>query len=488
MSHGVPDPTQPMKLAYLDAGRGWLLARRGWRVAVVILVLTGLVGGYLWSNTLPVQPTDDGLSRLGARTLAIFLAAVVLWVTEAVPLVVTGLGVFVALVAGGIGSPATVSAWFGDRVVFFLLGIFLIAGALTASHVVDHAALRLLNAIGTSPRRLRQGVFWVSFFASFLLAEHAVAAMLYPVIARIRDALGRPRQSSTYVSGLFLALAWGVSIGGIVTYLGGARIALAMGIAQTKGIEVPGFFELMAMSLPIAIPFGIIAAIILEIAFPIDVANVSQAREALAERRRDLGRFGPRQRAVLGILIVTIAAWAWFGVSYLAPVALGAAAVLIGTGLGKWSEVERHVPWDLLIMEAGALALCAALQSTGASVWAGHIAFANIGSDPLLIIGAIALFTIILTELFSNPAVVTLLVPLLIAAAPSLGFQGNEIALVLAVALPCGLSFVLPLGSPPLAIAFSSGEYKVAKVAGWGVLMDLIPVPLTVAAFWFFWR
>jgi sodium-dependent dicarboxylate transporter 2/3/5 len=121
-------------------------------------------------------------------------------------------------------------------------------------------------------------------------------------------------------------------------------------------------------------------------------------------------------------------------------------------------------------------------------VWAGHIAFANIGHDPLLIIGAIALFTIILTELFSNPAVVTLLVPLLLAAAPSLGFQGMEMALVLAVALPCGLSFVLPLGSPPLAIAFSSGEYKVAKVAGWGVLMDLIPVPLTMAAFWFFWR
>jgi solute carrier family 13 (sodium-dependent dicarboxylate transporter), member 2/3/5 len=488
MSHGVPDADLPTSLHYLDSGRGWLLARRGWRVAMVILVLAGLVGGFLASNDLPLKATDSGLSRGGARTLAIFLAAVILWVTEAVPLVVTGLGVFVALVAGGIGSPAQVSAWFGDRVVFFLLGIFLIAGALTASHVVDHAALRLLNAVGTSPRKLRQGVYWVAFFASFLLAEHAVAAMLFPVIARIRDALGRPRQSSSYIAGLFLALAWGCSIGGIVTYLGGARIALAMGIAQTKGITVPGFFELMAMSLPIAIPFGIAAAIILEIAFPIDVPNVTQAREALAERRRDLGRFGPRQQAVLCILLLTIAAWAFFGVKYLAPVALASAAVLISTGLGRWSEVERHVPWDLLIMEAGALALCSALEATGASVWAGHIAFSNIGHEPLLIIGAITLFTIILTELFSNPAVVTLLVPLLIPAAPALGFQGHEIALVLAVALPCGLSFVLPLGSPPLAIAFSSGEYKVAKVAGWGILLDLIPVPLTVAAFWFFWR
>ncbi len=486
MSHDLPPNAAPLQ--FIDSHRSWLLVRRGWHVAIVLLVLAGLIGGYVWSNDLPIKAADGGLNQFGARTLAIFLAAVILWVTEAVPLVVTGLGVFVALVAGGIGTPAQVSAWFGDRVVFFLLGIFLIAGSLTASHVVDHAALRLLNAVGTSPRKLRQGVFWVSFFASFLLAEHAVAAMLFPVIARIRDALGKPRQSSSYVAGLFLALAWGCSIGGIVTYLGGARIALAMGIAQTKGIAVPGFFELMAMSLPIAIPFGIIAAFILEIAFPIDVPNVTQAREALAERRRELGRFGPRQRAVLIILLLTVAAWAFFGVKYLAPVALASAAVLMSTGLARWSEVERHVPWDLLIMEAGALALCSALEATGASVWAGHIAFSNIGHEPILIIAAITLFTIILTELFSNPAVVTLLVPLLIPAAPALGFQGNEIALVLAVALPCGLSFVLPLGSPPLAIAFSSGEYKVAKVAGWGILLDLIPVPLTVAAFWLFWR
>ena len=140
----------PLRLHYLEAGRTWLLVRSGWRVAMILLVLSGLIGGFIASNDLPAKAVDGGLSQGGARTLAIFLAAVVLWVTEAVPLVVTGLAVFVALVAGGIGSPAQVSAWFGDRVVFFLLGIFLIAGALTSSHVVDHAALRLLNAVGTS--------------------------------------------------------------------------------------------------------------------------------------------------------------------------------------------------------------------------------------------------------------------------------------------------------------------------------------------------
>ena len=103
MSGDVPTGDRPQ---FIDLPRPWLLARRGWKPVLVTLVLAGLGGACAWSNTLPAEAVDAGLSQGGARTLAIFLAAVVLWVTEAVPLVVTGLGVFVALVAGGIGSPA----------------------------------------------------------------------------------------------------------------------------------------------------------------------------------------------------------------------------------------------------------------------------------------------------------------------------------------------------------------------------------------------
>jgi len=491
----------PGRPRYFGAPAPWLVVQRGWRPLVVALVMAGLIGAFWWSDSLPAQGTPDQLGRQGLRTLAVFIAAVVLWVTEATPLVVTGIGVFVALVLCGYDVPAKgaapglvrftpqqVSNWFGDRVVFFLLGIFLVAGALSAAHVVDHAALRLLNLVGTSPRRLRQGVFWTTFFASFLMAEHAVAAMLFPVVARIRDALGRPRQSSTWVAGTFQALAWGATIGGITTYLGGARIALAMGIARNQGIEVPGFFELMAYSLPIAIPFALLAAVLLEFAFPVDIDSVQAARDALGERRRELGRFGPRQILVTTVLALTVAAWAGFGVSYLAPVALGSAAVLLGSGLVRWHEVQPHVPWDLLIMEGGALALCAALEATGAATWGAHQAFGLLGQNQLLIIVAITVATILLTEMFSNPAVVTMLVPLLLASSATLGFKGQEIILVLAVALPCGLSFILPTGSPPLAIAFASGEYKVAKVAGWGVILDLLAVPIIVAAWWLVWR
>ncbi len=497
-------PSDPLPTPQVFHGQRvpWLVLGRGWKPILVVLVITGLATTFALSSSLPAVGNEEVLGRYGVRVLAVFIAAVILWVSEATPLVVTGIGVFVALVlCGGIDrpdptltpgvpdfSPQMVSNWFGDRVVFFLLGIFLVAGAITCTHVVDHAALRLLKIIGTSPRRLRQGVFWVTFLASWFMAEHAVTAMLFPVVARIRDALGKPRGSSTYIAGLFHALAWGATIGGIVTYLGGARIALAMGIAQKQGLATPSFLELMGYSLPIAIPFGIAAAIILEFAFPVDIATVAPAREALEERRRELGRFGVRQQLVTLILALTVAMWAWTGVRYLAPVALGSAALLMGSGLVRWRDLQHHVPWDLLLMEGGALALCAALEATGAAKWGAHQAFGVLGHSPLVIITVVTLAAILLTEMFSNPAVVTLLVPLLIASAPALGFADDPLLLVMAVALPCGLSFMLPLGSPPLAIAFSSGEYKVAKVLAWGLLLDLLAVPIIVAAYWFFWR
>ncbi len=494
----IPEQPPSGPVAYISGSWPRLLMSRLWQTLLTLLVLGGVAYAFWYSQFLPAKGSPDALSASGLRVIAIFAGALLLWLTEAIPLIATGVGIFAALVIAQIpvawngemvskvAAATEVSAWFGDRVVFFLLGIFLIAGALTASHVVDHGALRLLNLVGTSPRRLRQGVYWVAFVASWFMAEHAVAAMLFPVIARIRDALGKPRQSSPYVASLFLGLAWGCTIGGIVTYLGGARIALAMGIVQKAGIEVPGFFELMAYSLPIAIPFGIVAALLLEWIFPIDVTSIEPARVALQERRRELGRFGPRQRTVLAILILTIGAWAYFGVKHLAPVALGSAALLLGTRLVRWHDVQLHVPWDLLILEAGALALCSALQATGSAEWAAQIFVQHIAHNPYIIIGVLTLGVVFLTELFSNPAVVTLMVPLLLGLAPALGV--NPIHLALAVALPCGLSFVLPLGSPPLAIAFASGEYKVRTVMGWGLLLDLLVVPFTLIAFWLVWQ
>jgi sodium-dependent dicarboxylate transporter 2/3/5 len=459
-----------------------ILLARSWPGLLVSALLILLAAVHIFIPTTGYA----GIDMNAWRVLAVFFAALTLWVTSAVPLVVTAIGVFIALSFTGIASPSDIASWYWKDIVFFLLGAFLIAGSLSASHVVDHAALRMIDHLGTNPRRLRQVLFWSAFGASFLMSEHAVMAMMFPLACRIRDALGRKPGSSTYVTGLFFALAWGATIGGIVTYLGGGRNPLAMGFLVQNGHEALGFFSLMWYSLPIAVPLGIIASLLLERAFPVDISSIAEARAALAERRRELGRFGPQQMAVTGLLLVAILGWAFAGYKQIAVVALAVAALLLGSGLVRWKDLTRNVPWDLLLLYGAALALAKALETTGAHKLAAEQLLPYLSSHPLVAIGLIATCAMLLTEAMSNAAVVGVMVPLMLGLAPQLGL--DPLHLTLAVSLSAGLAFMLPMGSPPLAIAFASGEFKITTMAKWGALLNIIAIPLVMAVYWFVWR
>jgi sodium-dependent dicarboxylate transporter 2/3/5 len=472
---------------------GVLLVTRGWRILVLIVVLVGLAMAMAASRQLPDHAPSGVVTGPALRAIAIFAAAVTLWITSAVPLVVSGIGVFVALslshlTAESNAGEATrlVATWFADPIVFFLLGAFLIAASLSSAHVIDHLALRLLDSMGTSARRLRQLLYWSAFFAAFIMSEHAVTAMLFPLAVRIRDALKLRQGSSTYLQGLFIGLAWGATIGGIVTYLGGSRNPLAMGFLQHRDIPIPGFFELLKYSLPVALPLALIAALLLEWAFPVDIKTIAAARDSLAERRRELGRFGTRQLLVSLIMAAAVAVWTIAGYQNIAVVALAAAALLLGSGLVRWKELQREVPWDLLLLYAAALALAKALTVTGSpALIAGHL-LPILPHQPLVAIAIICTTAMLLTEAMSHGAVVSMLVPLLLGAAPSLGL--DPVIVALAVALPTGLAFMLPMGSPPLAIAFASGEFPLSLMTRWGALLNALAVPVVVLAYYGVWK
>ncbi len=486
-------PAVAIPRPYDGRARMALIAGRCWRFGALLLVLAGAALALALSASYPDTAPAGELSGPSIRAITIFASAVALWITAPVPLVVTGLGVFVALTVGDLlpGQPIAEQArqtatWFADPIVVFLFGAFLIAGALSSAHVVDHLALRLLALLGTNARRLRQVLFWTAFGAAFLMSEHAVMARLFPLAGRIRDARGRPRQSSRYVQGLFIGLAWGATIGGITTYLGGSRNPLAMGFLQKHNLPIPGFFELMCYSLPVALPLALAAALLLEWAFPVDIASVAAARAALEQRRRELGRFGARQRLVTAVLGLAVVLWMLGGFERIALVSVGIAALLLGTRLVRWTEVAREVPWDLLVLYAAALALAKALSATGAPALIGHHLIPLLPAAPAVAIAVIAAIAMLMTEAVSHGAVVSMLVPLLIAAAPIVHL--DPVLLALSVSLPTGLAFMLPMGSPPLAIAFASEEFPLSTMTKWGSLLNLLAVPVVVCAYLVVWR
>lgn len=475
-------PSAPARWRFDARSRWRLVLVRTWPALVALLAIGGA------ALVLALAPGDArfaGLPGPAARALAVFAATLALWISGAVPLVATALLVFLGLCAADLGAPATVVTWFARDVVLFLLGAFLLAATLSAAHVADHLALRVVAALGTNPARLRLALFWCAFTASLAMSEHAVMAMLFPLALRIRDALGRPAGSSSYVRGLFFALAWGATIGGIATYLGGGRNPLGMGLLEASGHPPLGFFAFTAYSLPVAIPLGLFAAWLLGRAFPVDLPAIDEARSALARRRRELGRFAIRQWAVSLLVLAAIAGWAGFGYRHIALVAVAAAAVALATRLVRWRDVATHVPWDLLMIYASALALAKGLEATGAHRLLAAAVGPALGLGAWAAIVVLAGIAMLLTEAMSNAAVVSLLVPLAIGLAGPLGL--DPVHATVAISLSAGLAFMLPMGSPPLAIAFASGEFAVRQMAWWGALLNLAGLLLLAAAARWVW-
>jgi len=189
------------------------------------------------------QPPPEGLTLAGFRALIAFLICLILWVTSLLPLPVTGLFALVLPVLLGIMPISETLKFFGQDGVFFIMGVFILATALLKSGLSTRMALHILRRGSKSPRQLIFQVMLTSALLSFIMSEHAVAAMMFPVLLVIVNRLNLHKKSASYSRTLFLAMAWGCVIGGIATMLGGARVPLAVSILQNTEKQTITFMQ-----------------------------------------------------------------------------------------------------------------------------------------------------------------------------------------------------------------------------------------------------
>jgi sodium-dependent dicarboxylate transporter 2/3/5 len=366
---------------------------------------------------------------------------------------------------------------FGNQAVFFILGAFILASSVTRTGLSNRMALMFLKWFGHSPKILLLGVITLGAFFSFWMSEHAVAAMMFPIIVAIVESLELKPAESNYGKALFLAMAWGCVIGGVATFLGGARAPLAVGILLDATGESIGFIKWTLATLPTVIVMLVITYWLLILLFPIEIKDVKRARIFLINRTACIGRM-KREEWSIGILMVgTIFSWICFGERFgLANIALAAVVIAFVFKLLRWKEVEEDVNWGLILMYGGAICLGFALGKTGATHWLVDITPLGSIQSPFILIMMISLVAIFLTEAISNTAVVALLMPITIGLA--IDFSISPIITTLAVTVPAGLAFILPMGTPAVAIAYSSGFIKprdalkggmILKISAWAV-------------------
>jgi sodium-dependent dicarboxylate transporter 2/3/5 len=418
------------------------------------------------------MPTPAGLAPEGQKALAVFALCVVYWSTSVLPLMVTSIFAMVLLIVTGVLNAKDAYALFGNEAMFFILAAFILAACLMKCGLSTRIAIGILRRFGHTPRTLLLTLFLMNAFMAFFMSEHAVAAMTFPITVEIARVLRLNQARSNYARSLFLALAWGTSIGGIATLLGGARAPLAIAMLRETTGRSYGFAEWTLLSFPLVIILLVAGWILMRLFFPVDIVSVREADDAIAERALRMGRTTVREKWIGAVMVLTLIAWIVGGEEFgLATIGLAAIVVMFLFGLVTWDDVEGFVNWGILLMYGGAIALGAAVNKSGAAVWLAQKLVTDWADSPAAVVVLLGGASIILTEALSNSAVVALLMPVALGLAGPLGIDPALMAPI--IALPAGLGFMLPVGTPANAIAYSSGFVRMRDMLIPGLLLDL---------------
>jgi len=447
-----------------------------------ILLSLGLLTGLI----LLFSPPPVGLSSAGMKCLGVAVICFSLWVLQSIPLAATSLLAIILLPTFNILGRSQVFSFFGNSAVFFLLGVFILSGAIIHTGLSKRLAFLFMSQFGNNPRGLVFGVMFTSAFFALFMPEHAVAAMMFPVVMEIAVTLRLEKGKSMLGKSLFLALAWGAVIGGIGTYLGGARVPLAVEfLRESYGREI-NFLSWAAAAVPIAVVLTVIAYYLLSRFFPSEIKDVSASRIFLASELRRIGKMSFPEIKTAAIMLIAILVWITAGHRIgLAVVSIAAAVAVFVLGIANWKDLVDYINWGVIVMYGGAIALGKALYETNAVEWVVSQMFGTASLSPFLLIVILSGLAMLMTEAISNAAAVVILVPLSYGFVAQSGLSPE--ILTMAVTIPAGLAFCLPVGTPPNAIAYSSGYYSIKDSLVLGATIKFISWIVFLIAAKFLW-
>ena len=445
-----------------------------------------VLGGISFFIAILLIPTPSGLTPAGQKAFAVFILCLSLWISQAIPLSMTGLLGIALIPLFNILNLEHTFSLFGNRAIFFILGALILAAGIYQTGLGSRIAFKIMRTFGHNPKKLLLGILFSSAVLSCIMPEHAVAALLFPIIIEIASSLELEPLQSSYAKYLFLSMAWGAIAGGITTYLGGARNLLAVGLLEKNYDITIGFFEWITYSWPLPTLILLFASLMLSKFINIDVNSIQPARDKLKKKMLEKGDLSFTEKKLSIVLILVL--FNWLFLSHHIDIAITSILGGISTfviGVVEWDDIEKYVNWGILLMYGGAIVVATSLVETGATSWLSHTVFANLELAPFTFLIFLAIFTMVMTEGVSNVAAVAIVLPL----AFSIGeiYNINPIIITLSVALPGGLAFSLPMGSPPNAIAFSSGYYRVDEAIKLGVILLLVAWISYIIVAKFYW-
>lgn len=471
--------------------------------------LIGLILGPLLFFIILLFFKPEGLSAEGVAIAASTVWIATWWITEAVPIPVTSLLPLVLFpLTSGLEAKPTASAY-GDETIFLFMGGFMIALAMEKWNLHRRIALTIISIMGTNTNRIVLGFMVATGFLSMWISNTATAMMMVPIglaiIYQFSDALKNDPTIDTtpenfsFGKALMLGIAYSASLGGISTLIGTPPNTLLAGaISKMYGMEL-SFAKWMMFGVPLSWTFLIIAWIYLVyIAFPTKIKEIPGGSHVIKKQKEELGKASTEE--ILVLVIFSLAALSWITRSFVLAkfiptitdgvIAIVFAVLLFvipsvnkrGDYLLDW-ETAVKLPWGILLLFGGGLAIASGFVESGLSEWIGLQLTGLQGVNLLAVIALVTTLVIFLTEITSNTATASMMFPIMAALAVALGFHPYALMIAAAVAASC--AFMLPVATPPNAVVFGSGYLRIPDMAKAGFFLNVFGIVIVTLAIYF---
>ncbi len=462
----------------------------------------GLFLGPVLLLTMLLLGAPDGLNHTAWVTASIGILMAIWWATEAVPIAVTALLPIVLFPLSGVASIQDTTAPYANKVIFLFLGGFIVAFAMQRWNLHRRIALAVLQRAGGNGRSLVGGFMLASAVISMWVMNTSTTMMLLPIavsiIAVIHKTVGglSDKAKEDFQFSLLLGVAYGATIGGIATLVGTAPNAMfAAFMADTYGTTI-NFSNWMMVGLPMsALMLPLSWLVLTRWVFKVNFVTSVEGRAVLRKMNEDMGSITVPEKRVAIVFVIMALTWIFRPLLVKLPalsalddslIAIAGAILmfLVPSGrkedplLLRWKYAEQ-LPWGVLLLFGGGLALAGAVSRTGLAEWLGSSLHA-VGALPLVVIVILAATLIIfLTELTSNIATTATFLPVVGAIAIEAGYDPMVLAVPVTLAASC--AFMLPVATPPNAIVFGSGMLTIPRMVRAGFILNLIGIVLVSA-------
>jgi sodium-dependent dicarboxylate transporter 2/3/5 len=456
---------------------------------------------------LLILPAPEGMSIEAWRVAAVTALMAIWWITEAIPIPATSLMPIALFPVLGIMKSAAATTPYANHLIYLFMGGFFLAVTMERWNLHRRIALHTIRMVGTSPTRMIMGFMVATAFLSMWVSNTATAMMMVPIgLAVIQQATGFDSHTLracphsgpefNFGKGLMLGVAYAASIGGVATIIGTPPNTIMVGMIEKMfGVQI-SFGQWMLFGVPLSVTMLLITWVLLtRVLFPMGGMELAGGKQIIEGELRKLGPMSSEEKKI--VTVGCFVAFAWLSRDFLSSLAIVKSAIptfpyiqdatigifgalvlfAIPTNFKKgeflldWKTAVK-IPWDVILLFGGGLALANGFAKTGLAGYIASQLGGLEGASILVFVGVVVLMTIFLTEITSNTATATLLVPIMGSAAIAMGV--HPFATIIGACVAASYAFMLPVATPPNAVIFGSGCVSIKQMAKAGIYLNIV--------------